>query len=102
MPRTEGKIIVTVIDNGAQAGKRSWTVKLEAGAAALLLSDTLAKEGAINSFEKELRAANRAAISAYVLAGKRLIKEAGSKGNRGKSISGKKGRQDKTVDSLPS
>ena len=76
---------VAVTDNGTQGGQRSWTVKIEAGAAPFLLSDTLAKEGAIKSFDIALRGANRTAIAAYISAGRKLIKEVGSRGKKVKA-----------------
>jgi hypothetical protein len=82
MGRKMQLVNVSVTDNGVQNGKRLWNVKVEAGAELFLLSDMLAKEGAIKAFDAVLRSANRAAVSQYISSGRELIKEAGCKGKK--------------------
>ena len=75
MPRVDRQVEVAITDNGVQNGKHLWTIKVEAAAEPLLLSDLLVKEGVIKPVNALFKTANRKALADYILAGRSLIKQ---------------------------
>ena len=74
MPRVNQLVTVAITETGNQNGKRSWSATIEATASLFLLSDELAREGAIKEFESSLRSVIRDAVADYVASGREFIK----------------------------
>ena len=74
MPKLSQVVDITVTENIAMGGKRSWNIVVRAGADLFLLTDTLAKEHAIRNIETTLRVVVRDAIVDYIESGRAFIK----------------------------
>jgi len=79
MPRIKQLVDVTITENESQNGKRTWSVTIDASAKHFLLSDELAKEGAVRDLETLLRAAIRESVAGYIFSGREFVKSAAKK-----------------------
>jgi hypothetical protein len=74
MPRVNQLINVTVTESASETGKRCLGASIEANAALFVLSDQLAKEGAIRDLNSALRCVLRDAVAEYIGSGREFIK----------------------------
>lgn len=80
MPRLTQAAYVTIKETESREGKRTWQVNIEASSAHFLLTDELAKEGAVRDFEGTLRSAIRDSVARYIASGREFVKTAAKKG----------------------
>ena len=79
MPRLTQAAYVTIKETDSPEGKRTWQVNIEASSAHFLLTDELAKEGAVRDFEGTLRSAIRDSVAKYIASGREFVKIAAKK-----------------------
>ena len=102
MPRVNQLVNVVIKRNGVQGGKRSWHISVEARDGLFLLSDELARQGVIGTFEDSLRTTLRGMVAGYISSGRELIKGMGKKRGGGNERSLILGMQDKREGTLSS
>lgn len=79
MPRLTQAAYVSIKESERREGKRAWQVTIEASSTHFILTDELAKEGAVRDFESSLRSAIRDSVARYIASGREFVKIAAKK-----------------------
>lgn len=74
MPKLSQFVEVNVADDGEGSGKRKLTISIEASRELFMLSDLLAREGAIKNIEHSLKHSTRKAVAEYLSSGRQFLR----------------------------
>ena len=88
MPKLTQFVDVNVADEGEGTGKRKLTISIEVSRELFMLSDLLAREGAIKNIEYKLRHSTRKAVAEYLGSGREFLRGVNQKrkGEEGAAI----------------
>ena len=88
MPKLSQFVDVTVADDGEGSGKRKLTISIEASRDLFMLSDLLAREGAIKNIEQSLKHSTRKAVAEYLSSGREFLRSVNNrkKGHEGVAV----------------